>query len=103
MLILACDLPGVTSSELQTLLSDASADPAPVVYAVTPSREHPLCAVVTRDLLEPLTETLGEGRHGVLRFFHDVDHRTVTFNDERPFLNMNEPDDLKVWEETNAS
>ncbi len=102
ILVLACDLPGISAGEIKTILQAATDEPASVVYAATRSGEHPLCSVVCRELLDPLTRTLSEGKYGVLEFFHGVDHRTVLFEDEGPFLNMNAPDDLRAWEGTGA-
>jgi len=95
LFVLACDLPCITSREIRRLIDEAAREPAMVVYAATSGREHPLCAVVHRSILDPLTQTLAENKNAVLRFFHDIDHRTVLFEDDRPFLNLNEPDDLR--------
>ncbi len=102
LLVLPCDLPGLKSVQIRTLLDAANEKPAPVVFVKTPSQEHPLCSVVRSDLLEKLTETLSDGKNAALRFFKDVDHKTVFFEDETPFMNVNTPEDLKVWEADNV-
>lgn len=102
LLVLPCDLPGLTSVQIRILLEAAKENPAPVVFVKTPSQEHPLCSVVRSDLLEKLTETLSDGKNAALRFFKDVDHKTVFFEDETPFMNVNTPEDLKVWEADNV-
>jgi molybdopterin-guanine dinucleotide biosynthesis protein A len=102
LLVLACDLPAISSTELETLISSAENEPALIVYAATESQEHPLCSVVRSELIGPLTTTLEEDKNAVLRFFHGLQHRKVFFHDERPFLNMNVPDDLRALESKNA-
>lgn len=102
LLVLACDLPGITSGEIRHLIDAATENPATVVFAATETQEHPLCSVVSREILDPLTRALTEGKCATLRFFHDLDHRTVLFDDHRPFINLNRPEDLAIWEANSA-
>lgn len=103
ILVLPCDLPGLTSKEIKFLLDESEKNPAPVIFARTPGQEHPLCSVVRRDLLEKIEGTLSEKKNATLRFFKSVDHGTVFFSDDRPFKNVNTPEDLTAWEAENVS
>jgi molybdopterin-guanine dinucleotide biosynthesis protein A len=87
---------------LGTLLSSAEQNPdARVIFAKSPSGAHPLCAVVRRALLPAIEAALKEGRLSVNELFHNTEHIEVIFEDEEPFLNLNTPEDLTIWEVRN--
>ncbi len=98
LLILPCDLPGITADAIRNLIHGAGEFDTNVVYAVTDSREHPLVAVVNSRIIPEIKSALDEGKHAVYRFFHEIDSKTVHFEKEEYFLNMNSPEDLKNWE-----
>ena len=102
ILVLPCDLPGLTSVEIGIIIDFAEKNPVPVVFVKTPSQEHPLCSVVRSDLLEKLEKTLYEDKTAALRFLKSVEHGTIFFEDDRPFTNINTPDDLREWETENV-
>ena len=98
-LVTSCDIPLVTSELLQYLV-----DAAGGVDAVIPSvagRDEPLCAVYARRCLSAINQALSSGRRRVDSFFADVQVRRITAAElarfgspERPFFNVNTPDDL---------
>jgi len=98
ILVLPCDLPGITSREIKKILEAAIDNPKHVVFAVTESRDHPLCSVVSTELTESIEMELVKGHHSAHKFFRSVDHGTVFFEDESPFYNVNTEEDLKGWE-----
>jgi len=98
ILVLPCDLPAITSSEIKKILEAAIDDPKPVVFAVTESRDHPLCSIVSSELNESIESALVRGLHSAYKFFRSVDHGTVFFEDESPFYNVNTQEDLKEWD-----
>jgi len=102
ILVLPCDLPGISSVEIKKLVQIAIDAPEPVVFAVTGTHEHPLCSVVSRELVGTLEKALNDGHHAALRFFKSIDHGTVHFENEKRFHNLNTPEDLKKWEENNV-
>ena len=96
--IFACDTPGITAVEIRTILESADANPdAEVVFATSPSGNHPLCGLVRRTLLPSIESAIGSGRLGVNRLFTGSKHVAVRFDDETPFANLNTPEDLKKW------
>jgi molybdopterin-guanine dinucleotide biosynthesis protein A len=98
--ILACDAPGVTSAEISSILEAAEDEPgAEVVFASSPSGNHPLCALVRRSLLPAIELALDSGSYGVNRLFTGSKHIAVHFDDEKPFININTQMDLEKWEE----
>ena len=102
ILVLPCDLPAISSAEIRKLLESAAMSTEPVVFAVTEIREHPLCSVVRRELIESLEAALKKGHHGCLRFFRSIDHDTVFFKDDSAFVNVNTQEDLAAWEGCNG-
>lgn len=102
ILVLPCDLPGISSEEIRKLLESAAESTEPVVFAVTEIREHPLCSVVARELIEILETALKVGHHGCLRLFKSLSHDTVCFENEAAFVNVNTQEDLVAWEDGNG-
>ncbi len=102
ILVLPCDLPGITAAEIRKLLQYTLENPAQVVFAVTETNEHPLCSVVSSELVDVLDTALKSGHHAALRFFRGVDHNTVYIDNDRAFHNVNTPDDFKKWEDSNV-
>jgi len=99
ILLIPCDMPGISSNELNSLLASANDNPAAhVVFAESPSGAHPLCAVVRRSILRHIESALDEGLLSVNELFGRVDYMKVIFEDEEPFLNLNTPEDLARWE-----
>jgi molybdopterin-guanine dinucleotide biosynthesis protein A len=102
LLVLPCDMPGITRKEIAVLIEAALKNQSKAVFAATESCQYPLCSIVRRNILDDLTATLTENKNAALRFFKSIDHGTVFFEDERPFVNINTPDDLAAWEDANA-
>lgn len=103
LLVLACDMPFVTTGFLAYLLSLA-----PQADAVVPRTDrgyHPLCAVYSRACREPATRRLDEGRLAMQDLLDDV--RTLTVERdviarhgdvERLLANVNTPADFDELE-----
>jgi molybdopterin-guanine dinucleotide biosynthesis protein A len=99
LLITACDTPGLSSTELTMIIDSARANPdVKVIFAESPSGTHPLCAVVRRTILPDILKAIATGRFSVNELFKGSIHERVYFEDDRPFANLNTPDDLKQWE-----
>lgn len=95
ILFLSCDLPRITSTEITKLINESQTTDDPWVFASTPRKDHPLCAVIRKMLLPALTKTLADGKHGVLDFCSEIPTHLVYFKDENRFLNLNSPEDLR--------
>ncbi|MCC6124271.1 MAG: molybdenum cofactor guanylyltransferase [Pirellulales bacterium] len=103
VLILPCDLPGISHREIVRLRDAFCRGGARVVVAETEDRQwHPLCAVVRPDILSELQCALDEDRREVKRLWGDLGAIGVGFADSRPFLNVNGPEDLQRWREDAA-
>lgn len=99
ILIIPSDTPGITSAELTSLIAKAEENPqAMVIFAVSQSGSHPLCAVVRRALLQSIESAINDGRLSVNKLFHRVNHAVVVFDNEEPFRNLNTPGDLEQLE-----
>ena len=98
MFIFPCDTPGITAVEIRTILESADDNPdAEVVFASSPSGNHPLCGLVRRSMLPSIESAISSGRLGVNRLFTESKHVSVRFDDETPFANLNTPEDLEKW------
>lgn len=93
----ACDTPFMPADWVGRLLDAARHARRPLAYAADPAgQEHPLVAVIHRDLLPSLTETLKAGQYRVRAFYRQHHALVVPFDDEAAFFNINTPD---AWHE----
>ena len=100
ILILACDTPGIKAAEIRAILEAAESEPgADVVFASSPSGNHPLCALIRRSMLPDIESALASDNCGVNMLFTESNHVAVYFEDEEPFANLNTPEDLVKWED----
>jgi molybdopterin-guanine dinucleotide biosynthesis protein A len=98
VLVLPCDLPGITDLEVRALRAAfAESRPPAVVAATDDGFWHPLCAVARVDLLPAVNRALDAGRNGVYRLWRGVGAVPLYFDDAAPFFNVNTPADLDRW------
>ena len=98
VLLLPCDLPGITAREITRLREASIASGAPLVTCVTESSSvQPLCAIVHRGVLPAVSAALDAGRLSVRRLWHQLGALEVPFVDATPFFNVNSPEDLTTW------
>jgi molybdopterin-guanine dinucleotide biosynthesis protein A len=98
VLILPCDLPGITREVVTGLVDAAAASAAPVVVAETGDGFwHPLCSVVRIGALETVRDALDAGSGGVHALWRRLGAATAHFEEELPFLNVNTPEDMERW------
>ena len=98
VLVLPCDLPGITTREVSGLQRAFSESLPPVVVAETEDGFwQPLCAVVRTDVLSAVARALDAGRRGVYRLWRELGAFPVRFRDPRPFWNINTAQDLARW------
>jgi molybdopterin-guanine dinucleotide biosynthesis protein A len=98
VLVLPCDLPGITDREVCALRAAfAESRPPAVVAATGDGFWHPLCAVARVDLLPAVSRALDAGRNGVYRLWRGVGAVPLCFDDAAPFFNVNTPADLDRW------
>ena len=98
-LFLPCDTPALTSRELSRLLAAFHADPQGVkVASVAGSlRLHALCCVVHAEVLPSIQEAIAESRLRVNGLWRRLGAQVVLFQDERPFRNVNTPEEWASW------
>ncbi len=98
ILVLPCDLPGLTPREIRALQAAFLTSRPPVVVAATRGGFwHPLCAIVRADLLPPISRALDSGRNGVRRLWRSLGALPLHFEKALPFFNVNTPADLRRW------
>jgi len=102
VVLLPCDLPGISAREILALVSAFRAGRGRVVVARTSdSLWHPLCAVVQGGILPEVTAALEAGETGVGKLWGKLGAIEVPFEDDTPFFNVNTPEDLANWRERN--
>ena len=98
LLILPCDLPGITPAILCRLQASFARRRSPITVAEMPDGFwQPLCAVLRPDVLDAVRRALDGGRRGVYRLWRELRARPEHFSDARPFANINTPEDLARW------
>ncbi len=99
-LVVACDMPGLTASFLESLLVAAEECGAGCLVPVSPSgRSHPLCAVYRRTLLPAVRQAVGEDRLKMTEVIAGLGTVYHAVSDEGLFLNMNTPKDFLTHRE----
>jgi molybdopterin-guanine dinucleotide biosynthesis protein A len=93
-----CDTPLLPPTLFPLLFAALSA--APAAFAVTPEREHPLCAVWRVELAELIAAALTAQHPPVRVLLAKMGARPVYFDDARAFANANTPDTLRQMEKT---
>jgi len=94
LLVVACDLPLITTNSLDCLLS-AAHPPRHVVYArSTSGRTQPLCACYHRAVHRPMLRALAGGKFGVHRFVESLENIGIVEVPEEELLNVNRPGDI---------
>jgi molybdenum cofactor guanylyltransferase len=99
VVVLPCDLPGISFHEIVHLRDVFCQSGARIVVAETDRQWHPLCAVVRLNILEEVRRALDEERREVKQLWQDLGAIGVAFSDHRPFFNINSPEDLQQWRE----
>lgn len=103
-LIVACDLPFVTTELFERLKSFAGEGFDAIVPIQSDARPQPLCALYRRDTcLREIEKLIAVGEHTPRALLANVKTRRVEFNElkdltgaEKFFLNLNTLDDLKA-------
>jgi molybdopterin-guanine dinucleotide biosynthesis protein A len=102
-LVMAVDMPLVTSALLAFLLRTASASDAVVVVPRTGRGFQPLCAVYRRSFAVAAEKALRAGKYKIDALFDEVPVRILEVEElanagfaERVFFNVNTPDDLRA-------
>jgi molybdopterin-guanine dinucleotide biosynthesis protein A len=98
--LLACDMPGITASEISALIDAFRQAQAAIVVAEMPDFSwQPLCSVVHNGILADVRAALDAGQLGVQRLWRRLGAVSVRFADDRPFFNVNTPEDMARWRE----
>lgn len=104
ILVLPCDLPGLTAAEVSALLGAFEGSESGLVCASTPGgMDHPLCAAVHRRHAAAVGAALDRGERRVGRLWRALGAEAVPFGDPRPFFNVNSPQEMSRWLETESS
>ena len=94
LLVVACDLPLITTQTLARLVSAARFPRQVVILRSASGRTQPLCACYHGSVLEPLVKALDGERFGVQRFVESLEHTGVVEAPDTELLNVNRPEDI---------
>lgn len=89
-----CDAPRFPADLVEKLARALGASQAPLAYAATPVRTHPVFMLCRRKALPSLEDFLAQG-HRKIAYWHDeLNAVKVMFPDESAFANINTPEDM---------
>jgi molybdopterin-guanine dinucleotide biosynthesis protein A len=98
-LIVACDLPGVTTARLRNLLGAAEQTEADCLMPVgAGGRPEPLCAVWRRTCLPAVQRAVREGRYKVTEALTALMVAPYWVAEPGWLVNVNTPEDWAAWE-----
>ena len=94
-----CDTPYIPHSLLARLKAQRGA--SPVVWVHDGERDHPTIALVHRQLIPEIAHYLESGERRVMVFMRQAGGHAVDCSDiKAAFSNVNTPEDLAGWQET---
>ncbi len=94
LLVLACDMPRITSAVLQEIMKEAAMCSSGVIGRTPDGRRHPLCAAYHRSVLPLVRERLRVrelAMHSFIEAMAGVRYADVALE---PLCNVNRPSDL---------
>ena len=95
MLFVPCDLPFISAREFGTLRNRFLTGSTQAVYAVTHgSVWHPLCAIVSCDLLATISDALTRGERKIRAIWRAQGAEAVAFAQDNAFFNVNTHADI---------
>jgi len=98
VVLLPCDLPGVTAAEIAALKRAYLAGEGRIVLAETGENFwHPLCSVVHIGMIGEVSSAIAAGEWSVRRLWRRLGAAAVHFAEEDRFFNLNAPADLADW------
>lgn len=110
VLFLPCDLPGIGATEISALKAAfekacvESKTPIVAARTIEPAAEksggflwEPLCSIVHNGWLDEIRRAIDAGERNVGRLWRRLGAIAVDFNDPRPFMNINTPEDWEHW------
>jgi len=89
---LSVDTPFVDEAEIATLVA-ADRPGIDATIAKSPTRSHPMCGIYHRSLLNDFYTMLRSNDHRLGKLLSKRRTRAVDFPDERPFTNLNHPNE----------
>jgi len=93
--VLSVDAPFVNGAVVRKLMEERQKG-FDAVIARTPGGVQPLCGVYRRSLMPLAYRQLEEKRHRLTALLEKGSTHYVTFEDERPFLNVNHPHEYEA-------
>lgn len=92
--IVPCDAPRFPEDLVEKLAQALRDSQAPLAYAVTPVRTHPVFMLCRRKVLPALEDYLAQGHRKIAYWQDELGAVKVVFPDEPAFANFNTPEEL---------
>lgn len=95
-----CDAPAISRGEIGELRRRMELDPGGVKVAAVPDGGigmRPVFCAVHCAVLPEISACLDRGERRLRQVWRDLGATLVEFEDESPFVNLNTPDDLRIW------
>ena len=94
--ILSVDSPFVSTEVIDELYIQAKISTSDIIVAQSPHGVEPLCAIYRRTMLPLAQKLLSEDNHRLQALLDRADTRTVEFEDEMLFTNLNYPKEYET-------
>ncbi len=96
LLLIACDMPFVSSETIKRLLDGIS--DAECIIPVIGEKIEPLCAVYSKSLIQIIEKQIETGDFSLHKLIFDSSHKLIHFEDDIPdFLNINTPEEFNRY------
>lgn len=92
-LVIPCDMPSLPDGLVVAMMK---ATFATRLVVINTRGKHQLLFLLHRDLLDSIKHYLAGNQHSVMQWVDSVDHRTIEMAIDTDFLNINNPEQLKI-------
>ena len=93
--ILSVDAPFVNEDIIQTIMEKEKSD-ADIIVAKSPSGVQPLCGLYKRSILTLVQKQYKQGNHKLQELLRLAKTEIIVFPDNKPFTNLNHPQEYKA-------
>lgn len=98
IIIMPCDMPEITSNEIEILKTAFLQTDLPIVVAAEPDTLwHPLSLVIADGYANEVSAAIAAGTRKVSKVWRKIGAETVIFKDTSIFKNLNTPSDVETW------
>ena len=98
VIIMPCDMPAITSNEIEILKDAFLKTDLPIAVAAEPDTLwHPLSLVIADGYANEISQAIEAGTRKISKVWRRIGAETVIFQDTSVFRNLNTPRDVETW------